>query len=44
MTLLEHRQRFECQRLVLTHLGRDMLGHLGHVEDTVATDGLVIEL
>jgi ribonuclease BN (tRNA processing enzyme) len=44
VTLLEHRQRLRCQRLVLTHVGRDMLGHLGQVEDTVATDGLVIEL
>ena len=43
-TLLAHRQRLGCQRLILTHLGPSMLEHLSEVPLEVATDGLTIQL
>jgi ribonuclease BN (tRNA processing enzyme) len=43
-TLLEHRSELTCGRLVLTHMGDQMLEHLGEVEMEAAFDGLVIEL
>jgi ribonuclease BN (tRNA processing enzyme) len=43
-TLLSHRQRLDCRRLILVHLGPSMLDHLSEVPLEVATDGLQIEL
>ena len=39
----EHRHRFECCRLVLTHLGREVLARAAEVSEELAHDGLVIE-
>lgn len=42
--LLAHRQELDTKRLILTHMGPEMLAHLDHVEEECAHDGLVIEL
>jgi len=48
LTLLEHRASFECRRLVLTHMGEDVLAHIDHVterlEASAAHDGFVIRI
>lgn len=41
-TLVEHRSELDCKRLVLTHMGDDMLERLGQVEFEAAADGLTI--
>ncbi|HYY88689.1 MAG TPA: MBL fold metallo-hydrolase [Chloroflexota bacterium] len=41
-TLREHRSRLDCRRLVLTHLGADMLSNLAHVSEEIGQDGLEI--
>jgi ribonuclease BN (tRNA processing enzyme) len=38
-TLLRNRTRLDCRRLVLTHMGRDMLARLGGLEVEAAADG-----
>jgi ribonuclease BN (tRNA processing enzyme) len=38
-TLAEHRQRLGCRRLILTHLGEEMLGHLPLPDVEWAEDG-----
>jgi ribonuclease BN (tRNA processing enzyme) len=38
-TLLQHRARLECRRLVLTHMGEDMLRRLGGLGVEAAEDG-----
>jgi len=43
-TLRENLTRLECQKLVLTHLGDEMLRRRGELEATCAEDGMVIEL
>lgn len=43
-TLLGHRDRLDCRRIILTHLGPSMLEHLPDVPLEVATDGLIIQL
>jgi ribonuclease BN (tRNA processing enzyme) len=43
-TLIEHRGELECERIVLTHMSEDMLGHLPEVELETASDGAVIEV
>ncbi len=42
--LAENRARFGCRRMVLTHLGREVLAHRDEVEIELAHDGLRIEL
>lgn len=42
--LAEHRHRFGCRRLVLTHCGREVLARRGEIPIELADDGLVIEL
>jgi ribonuclease BN (tRNA processing enzyme) len=39
-----NRARFGCRRLVLTHLGPEVLARLDEVHEQVAEDGLVIEV
>jgi ribonuclease BN (tRNA processing enzyme) len=39
-TLVKHRARFECGRMILTHLGATSLAHLAEFELPYATDGL----
>jgi len=43
-TLRENLTRLECHKLVLTHLGEDMLRRREDLEATCAEDGMVIEL
>jgi len=43
-TLMAHRARLECRRLVLTHMGEDMLVHLGDLAVEAAEDGMELEL
>ncbi len=43
-TLLEHRGRLECRRLILTHMSQDMLGRLPLAEVEWAEDGLRVVL
>lgn len=43
-TLREHRDRFECGRIILTHMGQEMLRHVGEVEFECAEDGKIIVL
>jgi ribonuclease BN (tRNA processing enzyme) len=43
-TLLEHRDRIECERIVLTHMSGQMLSRLSEVELECAHEGMVIEL
>jgi hypothetical protein len=37
-------ERLHCKKLVLTHLGEDMLAHSDELLATVAFDGMVIEV
>ncbi len=43
-TLMSHRAELNTKRLILTHLGPDMLAHVDDVDAECAIDGLVIEL
>jgi ribonuclease BN (tRNA processing enzyme) len=43
-TLQENLTRLECRKLVLTHLGEEMLRRREELEATCAEDGMVIEL
>jgi ribonuclease BN (tRNA processing enzyme) len=43
-TLREHSSQLTCGRLVLTHMGDQMLSHLDEVEAEAAGDGLVIDV
>ena len=43
-SLLKHRRRFDCKRLLLTHMGPDVLAHLADLEIEAAADGQVIRL
>jgi ribonuclease BN (tRNA processing enzyme) len=42
--LRANRARLECNKLILTHLGEEMLAHKNQLETTVAADGMVIEI
>ncbi len=43
-TLAAHRDRLGCRRLVLSHMGADMLAHLDRVDAEVAEDGRIVAL
>ena len=43
-TLMAHRAELGCKRLILTHLGQDLLDRITEVEPEVAHDGLDIFL
>ncbi|MBA4423310.1 MAG: MBL fold metallo-hydrolase [Syntrophus sp. (in: bacteria)] len=43
-TLMAHRAELGCKRLIITHLGEDILGRLGQVELEVAEDGMELIL
>lgn len=46
-TLVQHRRQFSCKRLILTHLGPEMLSHLDEVRADgaeLAEDGLMLSL
>jgi ribonuclease BN (tRNA processing enzyme) len=42
--IAEHRARFGCRRLVLTHVGREVHARAAEVRDQIAHDGLVIDV
>lgn len=42
--IAENRHRFGCRRLVLTHVGREVLAHRDEVHDEIGFDGLSIDL
>ncbi|MEO8603764.1 MAG: MBL fold metallo-hydrolase [bacterium] len=42
--IVENRARLGCRRLVLTHIGREVLAHRDQLTEQLATDGLVVEL
>jgi ribonuclease BN (tRNA processing enzyme) len=42
--IAENRHRFGCRRLVLTHIGREVLAHRDEIPEEIGHDGLVIEL
>ena len=42
--IAEQRARFGCRRLVLSHLGREVLARREEITEELASDGLVIEL
>ena len=42
--LLEQRRHFDCNRMVLTHLGREMQALRGHAELETADDGYAVQL
>jgi len=41
-TLLRHRSRLDCRRLVVTHMSEDVLGRLAEVGVETASDGLAM--
>ena len=41
-TLREHRARFDCRRVILTHMSEDMLGRLGEMDLEHAEDGQLV--
>ena len=43
-TLMIHRAELECKRLIITHMGEDILNRLGEIELEVAEDGLEVIL
>lgn len=43
-TLAGRRKLLDCRRLLLTHLGEEMLGRLHEVDAETASDGMLIEL
>jgi ribonuclease BN (tRNA processing enzyme) len=43
-TLLRHRDRLRCGRIILTHMSDDMLGRLDDVQIQCADDGLTVVL
>jgi len=42
--ITENAPRFGCRRLVLTHIGREVLAHRSEITHELAHDGLVVEL
>lgn len=43
-TLMTHRAELRCKRMILTHMGEDILERLGEVELEVAEDGMEVVL
>ncbi len=43
-TLLERRAQLDCRRLIITHLGPQMLAHRREIALEAAVDGMVVEL
>jgi ribonuclease BN (tRNA processing enzyme) len=43
-TLVEKRGQLACKRIVITHMGEDMLAHLDDADLEAAADGAVITL
>jgi ribonuclease BN (tRNA processing enzyme) len=43
-TLAQHRSRLDCKRLIVTHMGPEMLAHLPELSVEAAHDGLEVSL
>ncbi len=43
-TFMQHRSEFDCKRVVLTHMGADMLSHLRELQVEAAHDGFEVVL
>jgi ribonuclease BN (tRNA processing enzyme) len=43
-TLVHHRPRLDCKRLIVTHMGPDMLAHVSELPVEAAHDGLEVSL
>ncbi len=43
-TLISHRAEINCKRMILTHMGEDMLEKLDGSEIEVAEDGKVVQI
>jgi ribonuclease BN (tRNA processing enzyme) len=43
-TLMQNRHRFECRRLIVTHMSQELLDRLGEMEIEAAEDGKVIAI
>ena len=43
-TLIEHRPQLNCERIVLAHMGDDMLARIDDLELEAATDGAMIDI
>ena len=43
-TLADHLKAISAKRVILTHLGSDLLGHLDEVAADVAYDGLMVTI
>lgn len=43
-TIMDHRGELECSRLVLTHMGGEMLDHLKEIDAVCAHDGMIVTL
>jgi ribonuclease BN (tRNA processing enzyme) len=44
LKLRENLPRLECKQLIFTHLGEEMLARRKEIAETVAEDGMVIEI
>lgn len=44
VTLARHRSELNCRRLILTHMGEDMLSRVGELPFDAARDGLVLRI
>ena len=42
--LKEHRHELGAKRMILTHMGPEMLNHVDSIPEECAYDGLVVEL
>ena len=43
-TLMQHRAQLDCKRLIITHMGPDMLAHVSELPVEAAYDGLEVSL
>ncbi len=43
-TLMEYRSKLRCKRMILTHMGEEMLERIGEVEIEVAEDGKIVQI
>ncbi len=43
-TLGAHLGKFDAKRIILTHMGEEMLAHVGEISEECAYDGLVVEV
>ena len=44
LTLRSYLPRLECKKLIITHLGIDMLGHREEIPLSMAEDGMIVDI